>query len=203
MSKFQSLYKVQNWERFYNSEILFVFRIVMCIWFGKQVYFIRLLWLMLKYLKTRGFVQVDRHWRNLAKECLKMFLRVWGVLKRSHLKSICSNEQLLRAKTEKEKKINKTVAGSSSLRNIFCWGVHWHSVVSFNYPLCDSTIIYELRVLKELWALLANVMAYDEAQLCGRGVCVCANAAVHTLGMFSIWTHQLPKDAELSLKIKH
>lgn len=86
----------------------------------------------------------------------------------------------------RKKKINKTVAGSSSLRNIFCWGVHWHSVVSFNYPLCDSTIIYELRVLKELWALLANVMAYDEAQLCGRGVCVCANAAVHTLGMFSI-----------------
>ena len=32
---------------------------------------------------------------------------------------------------------------------------------------CDSTIIYELLlVLKELWALLANVMAYEEAGVC-------------------------------------
>lgn len=56
-----------------------------------------------------------------------------------------------------------------SLKSIFHWGLHWHSVVSFNYHFPDSTIIHELPcVLKKLWAVLANVMAYYEAQLCSK-----------------------------------
>lgn len=72
----------------------------------------------------------------------------------------------------RKKKTKKAAAGTIlTEEEYFLLGVHWHSVVSFNYPLCESTIIYELLpTLKELWALLANVMAYAEAQLCGTGV---------------------------------
>lgn len=46
----------------------------MCVWFVKQVYLIRLVWLMLNYLKRRVYVQVDRHWKNVAKYVSKCFL---------------------------------------------------------------------------------------------------------------------------------
>lgn len=57
----------------------------------------------------------------------------------------------------------------SSLNRVFHWGLHRHSVVSFNYHFPDSTIIHEFPcVLKKLWAVLANVMAHYEAQLCSK-----------------------------------
>lgn len=157
--------------------LLLRFRSVACGWFVKQVYVIRMVRSKLRYFKIRIYLNVYIPWRNVLKyenvsKCSAEFDKF---LKPSHLKSLYGNELLVRTKTEKDLKIIIIIKKNewkekqewSSLKSIFRWGVYWHSVVSFNYPLCDSTIIYELLlVLKELWALLANVMAYDEAGVC-------------------------------------
>ena len=157
------------------SEILHIiefspsaFQECICGWFVKEVYIIRRVRLKLKHWKICIYLYVYWSWRNVPKceNVSKCFAEFDNFLKHSHLKSIYSNELLVKTKTEKERK-KKRRQECSSLKSIFLWGVHWYSVVSFNYPLCDSTIIYELLlVLKELWALLANVMAYEEAGVC-------------------------------------
>lgn len=90
------------------------------------------------------------------------------------MKSIGSNELLVRVEIEKEKNIyiDKVVVESFLLRNIFCEGVYWYLVVLFNYFLCDLSIIYEFCVFKEFWVLFVNVMVFDEVLFCGRGMCV-------------------------------
>lgn len=172
MNEFHSHCRMYNSVRFHKlwNFLLLLFRKIICGWFVKQIYVIGMGKLKLKNLKIRIYLYAYIHWRNIPKyeNASKCFAEFDNFFKHSHLKSIYSNELLVRTKTEKGKKNERKKRKEwSSLKSIFRWGVHRHSLVSFNYPLCDSTIIYELLLLlKELWALLANVVAYDEAGVC-------------------------------------
>lgn len=138
MNEFYSHYRTHNSVIFCTLQnfLILLFRSVTCGWFVKQVYVIRLVRLKLKYLRIRIYLYVYLHWRNVPKyeNVSKYFAEFDNFLKHSHLKSIYSNELLVKTKTEKEKN-RKERQECSSLKSIFLWEVHWHSVVSFNLSL--------------------------------------------------------------------
>lgn len=167
-----------------------------------QVYVIRMVRLKLRYLKIRIYLYVYMHWRNVPKceNASKCFAEFDKILKPSHLKSIYGNE-LLEWRLRKIKKIKEERRG----RNDPHWRV-FSAGESIGIQLSHLIIPCVIQPL-----FMSFFLFLKSSGLClpmlwhmMRQGCACDNASVHTAGMFSIWTHQLPKGRRtLSLKIKH
>ena len=189
------------------SEILHIiefspsaFQECICGWFVKEVYISRRVRLKLKHWKICIYLYVYWSWRNVPKceNVSKCFAEFDNFLKHSHLKSIYSNELLVKTKTEKERK-------KKGGRNAPHWRV-FSSGESIGIQLSHLIIPCVIQPL-----FMSFFLFLKSSGLClpmlwhtRRQGCACDNASVHTVGMFSIWTHQLPKGRRaLSLKIKH
>lgn len=175
------------------------FQECICSWFVKQVYIIRRVRLKLKHWKIRIYLYVYLSWRNVPKceNVSKCFAEFDNFLKHSHLKSIYSNELLVKTKTEKER---KKEAGILLTEELFSAG---ESIGIQLSHLIIPCVIQPLFMSFFLF-LKSSGLCLPMLWHMRRQGCACDNALVHTAGMFSIWTHQLPKGrGALSLKIKH
>ena len=199
-------HRTHNSKRFCTLQnfLLLFFRSVIGGWIGafvKQAYVIWMVRLKLKYLKIRLYLHVYLPWRNVPKyENISKYLAEFDIFFfiYSHLQSIYSNELLVKTKTEK-KKIERRG------RNDLHWRV-FSAGESIGIQLSHLIIPCVIQPL-----FMSFFLFLKSSGLClpmlwhmMRQGCACDNASVHTAGMFSIWTHQLPKGRRaLSFKIKH
>lgn len=204
MNEFHSYCRMRTSVRFCTlwNFLLLPFRNVICGWFVKQVYVIRMTKLELKNLKIRIDLCIYIHWRNFPKyeNACKCFAEFDNFLKHSHLKSIYNNELLVRTKTERKKrKEKKEGRGRNDPHWVFSAGESIGIQLSHLIIPCVIQLLFMSFLFLKSSGLCLPMLWHVMRQ-----GCACDNASVHTAGMFSIWTRQLPKGRRaLSLKIKH